>query len=150
MKEEASYEEIRKIFTEFLAQNKHRKTPERFAILERIYGHDGHFNAEVLYNSMKEDYRVSLATVYNTLELLQKCHLIVKLQFGEQVAQYEKAFGNNIHHHLVCTKCGRVKEFSDKHIRMAIQNKKFVYFETSHYSLYLYGTCAKCKTEIKK
>ena len=70
MKEENSYEAIKDIFTEYLKKNKHRKTPERYAILERIYLHDGHFSAELLFSSMKDDYRVSLATVYNTLDLL--------------------------------------------------------------------------------
>lgn len=145
MKEENPYEKIKEIFTEFLLKNNHRKTPERYAILERIYGYDGHFNAEMLYKDMQKDYRVSLATVYNTLDLLQNSHLVIKHQFGQQEAQYEKAFGDKIHHHLVCTRCGKIKEFSDKHIRIAIQNKHFAHFEKTHYSLYVYGLCSKCK-----
>lgn len=145
MKEEGSHEKIKEIFTEFLKKNHHRKTPERFAILERVYKHEGHFNAESLYKAMQDEYRVSLATVYNTLELLLSCHLIVKHQFGQQEAQYEKAFGEKVHHHLICTRCGKVKEFSDKQIRSSIQSKHFAYFEANHYSLYIYGLCSKCK-----
>ena len=149
MKEENTYETIKDIFTEYLKKHKHRKTPERYAILERIYLYEGHFNAEVLYNLMEAEYRVSLATVYNTLELLLDCKLIIKHQLGGQFAQYEKAFGNNTHHHLICTHCGKVKEFTDKQLRIAIQNRKFAHFQTSHYSLYLYGLCRKCKDELK-
>lgn len=145
MKEEDSYEKVKEIFTDFLKKNNHRKTPERYAILERIYGYVDHFNAETLYNDMQTEYRVSLATVYNTLELLQNSNLIIKHQFGQQEAQYEKAFGDKIHHHLICTKCGKIKEFSDKQIRTAIQTKRFASFEPSHYSLYVYGLCSKCK-----
>src|ERR1035437_4550917 len=137
------------MFTEYLKKHKHRKTPERYAILERIYLYEGHFNAEVLYNLMEAEYRVSLATVYNTLELLLDCKLIIKHQLGGQFAQYEKAFGNNTHHHLICTHCGKVKEFTDKQLRIAIQNRKFAHFQTSHYSLYLYGLCRKCKELLK-
>jgi len=147
MKEESSFEKIKEIFTDFLKKNKHRKTPERYAILERIYRHNEHFNAEWLYKEMQHEYRVSLATVYNTLELLLDSHLIVKHRFGQQEAQYEKAFGDKIHHHLVCTDCGKVKEFSDKQIRTTIQAKRFAYFEANHYSLYVYGLCSKCKQE---
>ncbi|NDV46234.1 transcriptional repressor [Paludibacter sp. 221] len=150
MKEENSYEKVKEAFTEFLVKNHHRKTPERYAILERVYKYDGHFNAESLYKEMQADYRVSLATVYNTLELLLNSHLIIKHQFGQQEAQYEKAFGDKIHHHLVCTICGKVKEFSDKHIRTVIQTKRFAYFETSHYSLYIYGLCSKCKQKNRQ
>lgn len=148
MKEDYSLDNVKDTFTQFLVSGKHRKTPERYAILEHIYLHEGHFNAEFLYNAMQKDYRVSLATVYNTLELLLECRLIVKHQFGEQIAQYEKTFGNMVHNHLVCTRCGNVKEFSDKKIREAVQSKKFVHFEPTHYSLYLYGLCSKCKAEL--
>jgi len=150
MKEDYSLDAVKEIFTQYLAEKKYRKTPERFAILERIYSHEGHFNAELLYNDMQKDYRVSLATVYNTLELLLDCLLIVKHQFGDQIAQYEKTFGTLIHHHLVCTRCGKVKEFSDKKIRESIQNKTFAHFEPTHYSLYIYGLCGKCKEELEK
>lgn len=145
MKEEESYAQIRGIFTEYLKAHKHRKTPERYAILEQIYNYSGHFNADILFSIMQDKYRVSLATIYNTLELLIDSKLIIKHQLGGQFAQYEKAFGNTTHHHLVCTQCGKVKEFSDKQIRTAIQTREFAHFEMSHYSLYLFGTCAKCK-----
>ena len=149
MKEEISYEEIKEIFTEYLKKHHHRKTPERYAILQRIYSYEGHFNADILYNIMQNDYRVSLATVYNTLELLLECKLIIKHQLGGQFAQYEKAFGNITHHHLICSHCGKVKEFSDKNIRVAVQSRQFAHFQMSHYSLYLFGLCSKCKEELK-
>ncbi len=148
MKEDYSLDNVKNIFTQFLAEKKHRKTPERYAILEHIFSHEGHFNAELLYNAMQKEYRVSLATVYNTLELLLESRLIVKHQFGNQIAQYEKTFGTAMHNHMVCTKCGKVKEFSDKKIRSAIQSKSFVHFEPTHYSLYLYGYCSKCKAQL--
>lgn len=149
MKEESSYESIKEIFTDYLKNHHHRKTPERFAILERIYSFEGHFNADILFSGMQENYRVSLATVYNTLELLIDCKLIIKHQLGGQFAQYEKAFGTNTHHHLICTNCGKVKEFLDKNIRTAIQSHTFAHFQMSHYSLYLFGLCSKCKDSTK-
>jgi Fur family ferric uptake transcriptional regulator len=99
---------------------------------------------------MQNEYRVSLATVYNTLDLLLDCGLIIKHPFVSQSAQYEKTFGNVIHSHLICTKCGSIKEFSDKKIRKAIQSKTFTSFDVSHYSLYLYGLCKVCRTSRKK
>ena len=150
MKEELTFEAVRDVFTNYLNQKKHRKTPERFAILKQIFDNEGHFDAESLYNQMQNDYRISLATVYNTMELLLDCGLIVKHPFAGQTSQFEKTFGNSIHHHLVCTKCGSVKEFSDKKIRTVIQSKTFSGFESSHYSLYLYGLCKKCQALLKQ
>ena len=72
-------EQVLNKFTEYLNQHKHRKTPERFAILDHIYSTKGHFDVDSLFQTMNtQSMRVSRATLYNTIELLLDCGLLVK------------------------------------------------------------------------
>ena len=107
---------------------------------------------ESLYISMKnKNYRVSRATVYNTLDLLVECDLVTKHQFGKNLAQFEKSYGYKQHDHLICTECNQVMEFCDPRIQN-IQNTvgEILNFKVLHHSLILYGTCTKENCENKK
>ena len=138
-------ETVRQIFTEYLETNGHRKTPERFAILDTIYSINGHFDIDMLYSQMmnQENFRVSRATLYNTIILLMDAKLVIKHLFGNS-SQYEKSFNIETHHHLICTQCGKVTEFQNETLKAAIANTKLNRFQMSHYSLYIYGICSKC------
>ena len=149
--EENVKETVKQMLTEYLQKNGHRKTPERYAILETIYSIKGHFDIDTLYHYMENEgnFRVSRATLYNTIVLLMDANLVIKHQFGNS-SQYERAYKNKNHHHLISTECGKVTEFEDGSLEQAVNSAKLKKFTAGHYALYIYGVCSKCTWAKRK
>jgi Fur family transcriptional regulator, ferric uptake regulator len=123
-----------------------RATPERYAILDAILQTQGHFDAEGLYYRLiSSGMKVSKATIYNTLDLLQNAGLVSKYRFAENSSRYEKSFGRPHHHHLICLECGDIIEFVNdrlERIQDEVCNEKK--FRPQNSALQVVGVCSKC------
>lgn len=132
----------------------YRLTIPRQAILDVLSRSKKHLSAEDIYLSVHKIYpAVGLTTVYRTLDLLAEMGLVFKFDFGDGRSRYEMIEGTKKHHHhLVCTNCGRIIDYSDfieEEVKLFNQvedvlSKKHNFEITAHHVQFL-GRCSKCK-----
>ena len=133
-------EEVKKILDKHLELKGLRKTQERYAIIKEIYSFDHHFDADELYSQMiKKKYRVSRATIYNTLDLLVSLELVSRHVFKDNIAKYEKSFGFRQHDHIILDN-EEIIEFCDPRIQ-SIKNTLEEMFDVKikNHSLYFFA-----------
>ncbi len=137
-------------FTQYMTSRKLRKTPERYAILAKVFETASHFSIDTLHSLLENDgYHVSRATVYNTIELLIDAGLVRRHTFGSQSPQYEKIANVSRHYHIVCTTCGKVKEIKEPEIDEILASRHFAGFHPAYADLNVYGTCAACMRRLR-
>ena len=138
---------VRDILDNYLETNQHRKTPERYAILDAVYSLDGHFTLEDLGEMLeKKHFRVSRATLYNTMHLFIELRLVVRHSLVDGT-KYEASFNNENHVHQVCTMCGKVTEIQAPLVTQAIGETKLQRFRRDAFALYIYGVCSSCQAK---
>ncbi len=102
------------IFRRFLKSQRLKYTPERADILEAIIERDGVFEVDELLMDMRDrGHRVSKATIYRTVKLLQDAGIITQALFDSKQAHYQLIYGKAARDYMVCMKTGQHIEFSD-------------------------------------
>ena len=144
-------ETVKNILTSYLELNRHRKTPERFTILDAVYSMTGHFSLEELGDKLAGEYNfpVSRATLYNTLRLLIELRLVVRHRF-QSTTKYEACYDNNSHCHQICTMCGKVTEVKSQGVIDAINTMPTRRFHKDGFTLYVYGICSSCQAKLRR
>jgi Fur family ferric uptake transcriptional regulator len=135
-------------FEEFLQSRDKRMTQQRRAIVDLVFSHHEHFDAEELLTKLKEtagDRKVSRPTVYRTLSELVDAGLLVKMDIGGR-SVYEHDYGYPDHDHLLCQKCNKLIEFhSDETIRIRDAVARQHQFRVQGHRLIVYGICTECQ-----
>ena len=142
---------VKNILTSYLELNNHRKTPERYAVLDAIYSMTGHFTLEELGDMLntERNFPVSRATLYNTLKLFMELRLVIRHRFQGQT-KYEACYDNNSHCHQICTMCGKVTELKSPIISTAINSVHTKRFRKDGFTLYIYGICSSCQAKLTR
>jgi Fur family ferric uptake transcriptional regulator len=142
---------VERILDSYLEMNNHRKTPERYAILNAVYSTVGHFSLDELGEKLAVEYKfpVSRATLYNTLNLFMELRLVIRHRF-QGTTMYEACFDNNSHCHQMCTVCGKVSEVKSPEITAAIDALHLKRFRKDGFTLYIYGICSTCQSKLTR
>ncbi|MBD3361095.1 hypothetical protein GF366_04835 [Candidatus Peregrinibacteria bacterium] len=119
-----------------LAKLGYKFTKPRLQVLNYLEKEKSLISARNLHKKIKA---IDRASVYRTLNLLEKEHLV-----NVEIIEKEKLYclADHPHHHIICRKCGYAEEFDcDKN-----EFKKFYNFSNIHHQLTLTGICNKCNT----
>jgi len=121
-----------------------RVTVDRRAVIEALDRSDDHLTAEEVAGAVWAHYPdINLATVYRTLELLERLEIAFHVHLGHGPSRWHLA--DDVHHHLVCELCGKVVEIPDSTfdpLRKRLRRDTGFVIDPHHFSLS--GVCAGC------
>lgn len=133
----------------------YRMTSGRKAVLDALSQAKGHPSAEDIYLNVHAVYpAIGLTSVYRTLQILVNLGLVFKFDFGEGRSRYEVVEGPGgigHHHHFICTRCGRIIDYSDftgdelaflKKVEEGLAEK--YRFRITNHNLQFHGFCDRC------
>jgi len=144
-----SSDTLQKSFSDYLKNKKLRNTAERDAIFSIVCHTKDTFTLEMIGQQLESvNFRVSRASVYNTMELLLDAKIVIRHQFNGINVQYELKHIAEQYSHVICTYCGAVRKIKNDKISSFCADYKIPKFTTEYYTLSFYGLCSKCKYRI--
>lgn len=130
----------------YIADHHRRSTPERSAVLDMILRLNSRFTIDELCRAIDEgDFRVSHATVYNSVKLFCDAGILRRLHLQADV--YELAIDPQLTVRLVCRKCGKVREMRDQQLARTLALKRYQSFIPDGYEVCMTGLCSRCRAK---
>jgi len=132
-----------------LAEAGHRDSAPRKEVIDAVAELRCSVTAREIADYLRErGSTVGLASIYRTLDLLDRMRLVQRFDIGEGVARYEPAHpGGEHHHHVVCDSCGKVEAFEDEGLERAITRLAGkTDFVVAAHEVTLHGKCTACST----
>jgi len=128
-----------------LRSNGCKVTPQRLAVYDALAKTKEHPTAEAVYKKIKPIYpTMSYATVYKSVEILNKLKVIQVLNTGEDSFRYDADISE--HSHIQCTVCGRVDDIRPLQVaQLQEEVANDTNYEIESQQLYFYGICPHCQ-----
>jgi Fur family ferric uptake transcriptional regulator len=126
----------------------YRLTPQRMMVIEAIEDSHDHISAEEIHTKARTKYPyLNISTVYRTLELLKEKGLVAETDLGGGRFLYHPV-GKAQHHHLVCRKCGKVRDIEINLLDRLKDELKAEYdFDAELEHIAIFGTCKDCSSQ---
>ena len=142
-------ENLMEVLKERLKKKGYKLTPQRRATINVIIDNQGkHLNTEEIYNLVKKRCpEIGLATVYRTLQILDKLNYLNKLNLDDGSLRYQinLDISSHNHHHLVCNKCGKIIEVEEDMLDSIEDSLQEKYkFKITNHDLKFHGVCENC------
>jgi len=136
-------------FRRYLREHGLPVTAQREQVAEAVLDSRGHLSVEEIEQQLRErGLHIGKATVYRTLDILSKSGMITERDFGEGFRRYERVPGHPHHEHLICTRCGKVIEFTNDRLeRLKALVAEEYGFQHHHHRLDIYGVCRECQLQ---
>lgn len=144
-----THEEIVPVFARLRLENI-RITPQRKAILEYLSSVENHPTADEIYSKVvSRNPKISVATVYNTLNLFVKAGIIKEMTYGDDARRYD--FDNGQHYHAVCVQCGKVVDLYYPVLEdVEMVAEKLTGFQVHGHRMEVFGLCPECQQKQKR
>ena len=128
-----------------LSKKGYRMTPQRLMILGAIEGASGHVSAEEIFQNIRQRYSgLNISTVYRTLELLKETGMVTETDMGDGCVRFH-SIGHEHHHHIICSKCGKVVDLDESMLApVTVMLKEKYGFHADLKHLAIFGRCKDC------
>ena len=136
-----------KTIATILRQHGYKLTPQRRAVLSVIAPSREHLTPAAIYERVhKEHPDVGLVTIYRTLDILTKLRLICEVHAGDSCRSYLMRRPSEHHHHLICSECGTVIDFTNCDLNELEQKlAQATGFQIKGHLLEFLGQCQNCR-----
>lgn len=129
-----------------LREHGYKVTPQRRVVIGAIAASPDHLTPADLYRQLRRNHPgIGLTTIYRTLEILARLELICQLHAGGNCRSYTISAPEH-HHHIICSGCGEVVDFSGYDISPLEQRlTRETGFEIEGHLLEFIGRCQNCR-----